>query len=133
MKISSAEKSLVILAMRVGSLQRPLALRSFARWFFVSLSAFVFAAAPSQRLHAAGNLPDSASRRAQKAAAVPALDGTPISLLEAVRHTLGKSPSIQIEQKQTEISRAAALANSGAFDARFTANGSDGVQSARAC
>lgn len=51
-----------------------------------------------------------------------------ISLLEAVRLTLGRSPRIAIEEKRTEVSRGVALARSGPFDTRLQTTGSHGAQ-----
>ena len=54
--------------------------------------------------------------------------GAQISLMDAVRGTLSRSPRIQIEQTKTEVSRGTALARSGAFDTRLVGNGSHGSQ-----
>jgi outer membrane protein TolC len=52
----------------------------------------------------------------------------PISLLEAVRLTLGQSTRIQLEQTRTEVSRGTMLARAGIFDTRLTGDASHGTQ-----
>ena len=54
--------------------------------------------------------------------------GAQISLMDAVRETLSRSPRIQIEQTRTEVSRGTVMARSGAFDTRLFGNGSHGSQ-----
>jgi len=53
--------------------------------------------------------------------------GAPISLLEAVRVTLSRSPTILIQQTQTETSRGTLMTASGAFDTQLEGNVTHGA------
>lgn len=98
-----------------------------AGWFWRGAIALCLALVSFHGAVAAGKKENPPPKAIPKKAQSDPTDAA-IGLLEAVRWTLSRSPRIQLESKQVEISRGTALARSGAFDLRLQGNGSHGVQ-----
>lgn len=90
-------------------------------WILLSIALL-----PSWGLNAAGNPPEPARHPVSEELNWYDL-GAPISLMEAVRVTLSRSPTILIQQSQTEVSRGELMTDKGAFDTHFAGTATHGA------